>query len=71
MAFCGVVEYMVVAICPKCRCELPQVGQQCATCGWFGVAPEELEDNNVVVGRPLGGSFVALKKIGQGGMGAV
>ena len=50
---------------------MPQVGQQCATCGWFGVAPEELEDNNVVVGRPLGGSFVALKKIGQGGMGAV
>ncbi len=62
---------MVVAICPNCRCELPEVGQQCPTCGWFGVAPEELEDNNIVVGRPLGGSFVALRKIGQGGMGAV
>ncbi|MBO4351561.1 MAG: serine/threonine protein kinase [Proteobacteria bacterium] len=62
---------MVVAICPNCRCELPEVGLQCPTCGWFGVAPEELEDNNIVVGRPLGGSFVALRKIGQGGMGAV
>ncbi len=62
---------MVVAICPKCRTELAAVGQQCPNDGWFGVCPEALEDGNRIVGRPLGGSFVALKKLGQGGMGTV
>lgn len=61
----------VFAVCPKCRTQLPAVGSRCANDGWFGVAPAELENGNNIVGRPLGGSFVALKKIGQGGMGTV
>ncbi len=62
----------MVAICPKCHSELAEVGQRCANDGWFGIAPEELASgNNNILGRPLGGSFVALRKIGQGGMGTV
>ncbi len=62
----------MVAICPKCRCELPEIGERCANDGWFGVDPSELVKGDAnVLGRPLGGSFVALKRIGQGGMGTV
>ena len=62
----------MVAICPKCRCELPEIGDRCANDGWFGVDPSELvKGDSNVLGRPLGGSFVALKRIGQGGMGTV
>ena len=60
-----------MAICPKCRCELPEIGARCSNDGWFGIDPSELKGDNNVLGRPLGGSFVALKRIGQGGMGTV
>lgn len=59
------------AVCPNCRNTLPEVGSQCPYDGWFGVEPKELENVSSIAGRPLGGSFVALKKIGQGGMGTV
>ena len=61
----------MTAICPKCRCELPQVGSRCSNDGFFGVSPDELVNGSAVLGRPLGGSFVALRKLGQGGMGTV
>lgn len=60
-----------MAICPKCRCELPEVGMRCENDGWFGIAPEDFDENNNILGRPLGGGFVALHKLGQGGMGTV
>lgn len=59
------------AICPKCRCELPEIGWRCENDGWFGVDPQELEYPDTIVGRPLGGSFYAFRHIGQGGMGTV
>ncbi len=62
---------MGAAICPKCLCELPKVGACCDKDGWFGIAPEDYSPSNNILGRPLGGSFVALRKIGQGGMGTV
>ena len=58
-------------ICPKCQSELQAIGQRCPNDGWFGVASDELLTGDHIVGRPLGESFVALKKIGQGGMGTV
>ncbi len=62
----------MVAVCPKCRCELPEIGARCINDGWFGVDSSELiKGDPNVLGRPLGGSFVALKRIGQGGMGTV
>ena len=64
-------ECFVTAICPKCRCELPDVGCLCENDGFFSVPAEELVNGSAVLGRPLGGSFVALRKIGQGGMGTV
>ena len=60
-----------MAICPKCRCELPEVGMRCENDGWFGIAPEDFDENNNILGRLLGGSFIALHKLGQGGMGTV
>ena len=59
------------AICPKCQAELPDIGARCPNDGWFGVSPADLAANNRIIGRPLGESFVALRKIGQGGMGTV
>ncbi len=59
------------AVCPKCRCELPEIGYRCENDGWFGVDIAELDYPETVVGRPLGGSFYALRRIGQGGMGTV
>lgn len=61
----------MLAICPKCRCQLPEIGFCCENDGWYGVNPEELEYPDTVVGRPLGNGFYALKRIGQGGMGTV
>jgi len=60
-----------VAICPKCRCVLPEVGDRCGNDGWFGVSAEAIASGDKVVGFPIGGKFVALRKIGQGGMGTV
>ena len=62
---------MPVAICPKCKSSLNAVGDRCPADGWYGVAPENIEQGVNIVGRLLGGSFVALKRIGQGGMGTV
>ena len=59
------------AFCPKCRKELPEVGARCDADGWFGISPTESGGDLNVLGRPLGNSFVALKRIGQGGMGTV
>ena len=61
----------MTAICPKCRSEFPDVGCLCENDGFFSVPAEELVNGSAVLGRPLGGSFVALRKIGQGGMGTV
>ena len=62
---------MSSAVCPKCHQELPSVGCRCERDGWFGIAPEDYDPSNNILGRPLGGSFVALSKLGQGGMGTV
>lgn len=59
------------AVCPKCRCELPQIGYRCENDGWYGVDIAELDYPDTVVGRPLAGGFYALRRIGQGGMGTV
>ena len=59
------------AICPKCQTELPEIGCHCPNDGCFGVSPSDFATHPNIIGRPLGGSFVALKKIGQGGMGTV
>ncbi len=44
---------------------------RCENDGWFGIAPEDFDENNNILGRALGGSFIALHKLGQGGMGTV
>ena len=62
---------MGAAVCPKCLCELPKIGARCEKDGWFGIAPEDYTPSNNILGRPLGGSFVPVRKIGQGGMGTV
>ena len=59
------------AVCPKCRCQLPQIGYRCENDGWYGVDISELDYPDTVVGRPLAGAFYALRRIGQGGMGTV
>lgn len=58
-------------VCPRCRCELPEIGYRCENDGWFGVDLKELDYPETIVGRPLGGSFYAQRRIGQGGMGTV
>ena len=60
-----------MAICPKCHSELPYVGACCPHDGWYGVDPDELERNDKMLGYPIGGEFVALRRVGQGGMGVV
>lgn len=61
------------AICPHCHCELPEVGALCSNDGWYGVSPTELarSDNDTILGYPIAGKFVPLKRVGQGGMGVV
>lgn len=59
------------AVCPKCRCQLPQIGYRCENDGWYGVDISELDYPDTVVGRPLAGAFYALRRIGHGGMGTV
>lgn len=59
------------AVCPKCRCQLPQIGYRCENDGWYGVDISELDYPDTVIGRPLAGAFYALRRIGQGGMGTV
>ena len=61
------------ASCPHCHCELPEVGALCSNDGWYGVSPTELarSDNDTILGYPIAGKFVPLKRVGQGGMGVV
>ena len=61
------------AICPHCHAELPAVGALCSNDGWYGVSPAELAkaDKDSILGYPIAGKFVPLKRVGQGGMGVV
>ena len=61
------------AICPHCHSELPEVGALCSHDGWYGVSPTELAkaDKDSILGYPIAGKFVPLKRVGQGGMGVV
>ena len=62
-----------VAICPHCQCALPEIGALCKNDGWYGVSPDELAraDKDALLGYPIAGKFVPLKRVGQGGMGVV
>lgn len=60
-----------MAICPNCRCQYRHIGDRCDNDGFYAVDPEELASGDPVIGRLLGERFVALRKVGQGGMGAV
>jgi len=59
------------AICPKCLSELREVGECCPRDGWYGIHPDELQRGDQLLGYPIGGKFVPLRRVGQGGMGVV
>ncbi len=60
-----------MAICPRCQSPMPQAGMCCPSDGWYSVEQEDLKKGDKILGYPIGGKFVALKMVGQGGMGVV
>ena len=64
----------VMAVCPNCHEQNPEVGAACPRCDGFYYVPEEALDDaksDPMVGRMTAGKYVILSLISEGGMGAV
>ncbi len=61
-----------MAICPVCRAT-GDLGQECTKCHKHFVEEEDLKksDNDEMLGDLVGGQYVPLSVIGEGGMGKI
>lgn len=60
-----------MAICPCCQSEFERAGELCAKGGLYSVEEDAYRPDDRVLGHNIDGKYIALRRVGRGGMGAV